>query len=291
MYTLTPYAGSYVNGRRARGEITRSTADDYRWTLSGLCESYGDRPLRMFGPAAVDRWLETVGHLADATRREYLSRVRSFTRWLVATGKLRADPTAHVPAVRQARHAPRTLTSEQVGRLLGVLTPNVRGTAVVWLMVGCGLRCCEVSRLRVEDYDPHGRTILVTGKGQHERTLPVPLEVAEAVDAYLELVGVVAGPLIRSELVPTRGLSPKTLSGYIRGWMLSSMVKVRPGDGRSAHALRRTAASDVADRGADVRVVQEMLGHQRAETTIRHYYRRVTMGQMSEAMAGRTYSA
>lgn len=289
METLTPYLHQYVRGRKARGEITATTARDYLWTLSGLAESYGQRPLRMFGPAAVDRWLEQIGHLAAATRREYLSRARMFTRWLVDTGKVRADPTSHVPPVRQARHAPRTLTAEQVGDLLRALTPNRRGAAVVWLMVGCGLRCCEVARLHVEDYDPRGLTVTVTGKANHERTIPVPVEAAAAVDRYLDHVGVTAGPLIRSELVPSRGLSAKTLSTYMRGWMLAAGVKRGAYDGRSAHALRRTAASDVADRGADVRVVQEMLGHQRVETTVKHYYRRVTVQQMRDAMSGRSY--
>lgn len=98
-----------------------------------------------------------------------------------------------------------------------------------------------------------------------------------------------AGPLIRSELCPTHGVAAKTISGYMRRWMIDAGVKVRPLDGRSAHALRRTAASDVADEGYDIRVVQHMLGHERVETTIRHYLRPIAMRQMREAMEGRWY--
>lgn len=286
MGTLTPLITAYAGGRHARGEISATTAQDLRWTLNGLDESYGNRPLKMFGPAAIDRWLETTGHLADATRREYLSRARTFCQWMVATGRLRTDPTSHVPPIRQARRAPRTLNEEQVGRLLRA-APDMRALAVLWLMVGCGLRCVEVARACVEDYD--GRTITVRGKGGHARTIPVPVRVAGAVDAYLDQVGVVAGPLVRSELRPSQGLSPRTLSGYVRRWMVDAGVKVMPGDGRSAHALRRTCASDVADLGADLRVVQEMLGHARLETTAAHYLRRVSMTQMRDAMEGRSY--
>jgi integrase/recombinase XerC len=288
MNTLTPYVHKYVTGRRARGEITRSTAADYRWTLHGLVESYGERPLNLFGPAAIDRWLETVGHLADATRREYLSRVRKFCQWLVKEGKIRVDPTTHVGTIHQARRSPRVLTRAQVNELLAS-RPDARSKAIMWLMVGCGLRCCEVARLRVEDYDPVARTIVVTGKNNHERALPVPAQVAYWLDRYLEEVGIVAGSLIRSELNPVKGLSPKTLSGYLRAWMLAAGVKARPMDGRSAHALRRTAATEVADTGADLRVVQEMLGHERIETTARHYLAHVTLAQMREAMEARTY--
>lgn len=287
--TLTPYLHQYVHQRRSRGEISASTASDYRWTLRSLADSYGDRPLRMFGPAAIDRWLADIAHLSDSTRREYLSRARMFCGWLVGTGKLRKDPTGHVPRIRQARRAPRTLLQGQVAQLLAA-APDDRARALIWLMVGCGCRCIETARLQVEDYDPHGRTITVVGKNSHERTIPVPDEVAQALDRYLDVTGVTAGPLIRSELCPSHGISAKTISGYMRQWMIRAGVKARPYDGRSAHALRRTAASDVADRGADIRVVQEMLGHQRAETTIRHYYRRVTMAQMRDAMGGRSYA-
>lgn len=288
MGTLTTHVSIYVSQRRGRGEISASTAADLRWTLGGLDSSFGDRPLAQFGPAAIDRWLESIGGHAEATRREYLSRVRTFTRWMVASGKVRTDPTAHVQPIRQSRRAPRTLNVGQVEALLAVL-PDRRAKAVVLLMVGCGLRCVEVARLRVEDYD--GETITVEGKSGHERVLPVPAAVRRAVDAYLDTIGVVAGPLIRSELNPHQGLAAKTLSGYVRGWMQAAGVKARALDGRSAHALRRTAASDVMDASGDIRAVQAMLGHARLETTAAHYLRPVTMDRMREAMDGRRYAS
>jgi integrase len=279
---------AYVTARRSRGEIKASTASDLRWTLAGLDRSFGNRPLDQFGPAAIDRWLASIGDLSDATRREYLSRVRGFAQWLLATGKIRTDPTSHVPTIRQARRAPRTLSGEQVAALLRVL-PDRRARAIVLLMVGCGCRCAEVAGLRVEDYDR--RTITVRGKADHERTLPVPAEVAKAIDAYLDETGVVAGPLIRSQLHPSRGVAPATLSSYVRRWMRDARIKARALDGRSAHALRRTAASDVMDRCRDVRAVQAMLGHERLETTARAYLRPVTIEALREAMSGRTYGA
>lgn len=279
---------TYVAGRRARGEIRENTAADLRWTLAGLDRSFGHRPLEQFGPAAIDRWLASIGNLSDATRREYLSRARGFCQWLQSTGRISNDPTAHVPTIRQARRAPRTLSMEQVAALLKVV-PDRRARAVVLLMVGCGCRCAEVARLRVEDYD--GRTITVRGKSDHERSIPVPAAVAKALDAYLDEIGVVAGPLIRSQLQPTRGISPATLSHYVRGWMRDANVKTRALDGRSAHALRRTAASDVMDASGDVRVVQAMLGHERLETTARSYLRPVSQEAMREAMSGRPYAS
>lgn len=286
MTTLHTEIVAYISGRLMRGEIRANTAADLRWTLYALERSFGHRPLGQLGPAAIDRWLASIGTLSDATRREYLSRVRGFTQWLVSQGKIAMDPTAHVPVIRQARRAPRTLNMGQVDALLKAL-PDRRARAVVLLMVGCGCRCAEVARLRVEDYD--GQTITVRGKSDHERSIPVPAAVAKAIDAYLDETGVVAGPLIRSQLNPSRGIAATTLSHYVRRWMRDAKIKARPLDGRSAHALRRTAASDVMDASGDVRVVQAMLGHQRLETTARSYLRPVSMEAMREAMGGRSY--
>lgn len=291
MFTLTPYAAEYVRQRRARGEINQQTASDYRWTLNSLTNSYGNRPVDRFGPAAIDRWLESIGSFSDTTRREYLSRVRGFARWMLQQQLITVDPTAHIPPIRQARRTPRTLTRDEVGRLLTYVQPMPRANAVVWLMVGVGLRCVSVSRLRLEDYDPTARTLHVTAKGGHEYPLPVPDPAARALNQYLDTQPSTAGPLIRSELNPQQPLAPKTLSGYLRRWMLAAGVKVRPLDGRSAHGLRRTAASDVLEHSGDIRAVQAMLGHARLETTARSYLRDVTVPQLRAAMAGRDYAA
>lgn len=287
MGTLTPLIHRYVTDRRDRAEISALTAADYRTHLAGLDHSFGDRPLGQLGAAAIDRWLATIGALAPASRRHYLSVVRGFCRWLVAQHRLRTDPTAHVPRVVQPRRDPRTLPVGDVGRLLCHTSRDPRAHAIVWLMVGCGLRCVEVSRLQVGDFD--GRTLLVRGKGGHERTLPVPVRVAGALHRYLDVRGVVAGPLVRSELGPG-GLAAKTISGYVRGWMIGAGVKACALDGRSAHALRRTCASDIADATGDVRIVQEVLGHARIETASR-YVRRVPLDALRRAMEGRDYPA
>ncbi|WCO67856.1 tyrosine-type recombinase/integrase [Iamia majanohamensis] len=288
--TLTPHINTHLTGRLRRGEIAPVTARDLRYTLSSLDRSFGRRPLNQLGPKAIDRWLESIGHLAPATRREYLSRVRVFCAWLLAEGLIRKNPTAHVPAIRQPRRRPITLTEVEVARLL-LAAPDLRARAVVWLMVGCGARCVEVSRATVEDYEPRHGTLLLRGKGGHERMIPVPTAARDCLDRYLDTTGRASGPLIRSEVNPQALLSPATLSQYMRKWMRAAGVKTRALDGRSAHGLRRTALSDVMDRTSDVRVVQEMAGHRDLDTTARHYLRPVTLDQLRTAMEGRDYAA
>ena len=283
MNTLDNPARRYAIERWRRGEITPATRDSIGYTLRTFSASFGARPLHHLGPKSIDRWLETISDRAPSTRRNYLSRVRHFCQWLVAEGAIRRDPTTHVPRIRQPRRVPVTLTGHQIDTLFASL-PNLRAQVVVSIMAEVGARCIEVSRLRAEDYDPDRRTLRMIGKGGHERDVPVPARTCRLINAYLDEIGVVGGPLIRSTVDPRAGLAPATLSHYVRHWMTASGVKRRAHDGRSAHGLRRTCGSDVMDACGDVQVVQAVLGHARIETTARYYLRPVPLDRMRTAM-------
>jgi len=257
--------------------------------LGTLDRSFGNRPLDQLGPSAIRDWLETIGHMSAASRRAYLSTVRTFARWLVAEELVKRDPTKGIERVKEPRRVPRAINAREVAALLGVC-PDRRARAIVWLMVGCGLRCVEVARLSDGDYDEREGTIVVRGKGSHERVLPVPLEVQAAIAAYRRQHGRGTGPLIRSHHNPGAGIGHHTISKNVSTWFALAGLKGGAYDGRSAHALRHTAASDVLDHCQDVRVVQQMLGHANVSTTS-VYLRRAKLGELREAMEGRPYSS
>lgn len=290
MEALTKLAHTYVTGRYRRGEIGAATRDAIAYTLTTLSHVHGGRPISQLGPKLIDRWLEVIADRAPSTRRNMISRVRHFCRWLISKGHIRRDPTSHVPAVRQPRRVPVTLTPDQA-TTVRTASLDLRARVVLALMLDAGCRCVEVSRLHVEDYDPDNRVVRLRGKADHERELPIGRSTACLIDAYLDEVGVIGGPLIRSRTDPTGGLAPATLSHYVRGWLIELGVKRRAFDGRSAHGLRRTAGSDVMDACGDVRIVQAILGHSRIETTARYYLRPVTIDRMREAMELRHIAA
>src|SRR5690606_33961076 len=114
---------------------------------------------------------------APGTRRLYLSRVRGLIRWMLRKGGLPRDPFGDLEPLRVPRGVDRALSADQVAQRPRVL-PDARAEAIVWLMVGCGLRCIEVARLEVGDYDRFARYLhRVVGKGGHVRQIPVPEEV------------------------------------------------------------------------------------------------------------------
>jgi integrase/recombinase XerC len=180
------------------------------------------------------------------------------------------------------------LPPDAFARLVHVVVGDLRGRAIVELMVGMGLRCIEVATVQVGDYDPRRRTMRVVGKGGHRRVLPVPAGTARAVDAYLQSGGITYGPLIRSKNDPAAGITPLYLSTMVSRWMRAAGIKGARFDGVSAHALRHTCASDVLDRSGSLVVVQEMLGHADLNTT-RIYLRGAGLDEMREAMEGRDY--
>lgn len=286
--TLLPHICRYLRQRRSTNDIEASTASNYWSALTALDAAHGQRALDQLGRGTLTRWRQLNAGLKPSTLASRWSMVSCFCAWLVAEGHLRTNPCLAMKAPRRPRTVPRALEESDIAAIIARV-PDARGRAIVWLMVGMGLRCVEVSRLNVEDWQRKARLMRVVGKARHEREVAVPAEAGRALDAYLREHPATVGPLIRS-YTDHRHLRPGTLSHYLSAWMLAAGVKHTPYDGVSAHALRHTAASDVLDNCGDLRVVSEMLGHLHLSSTS-VYLRRAGLRKMLDAMEGRAYSA
>lgn len=278
MHALT---SKYVEGRWKRREITRPTFVRSRSILDAFAESYGARPPDRFSRADIERWMETRGHLAPGTRRNEWSTVRGFARWLVEQGVIRRDPFIGKKAPRVPRTAERALTPDECERVEAAL-PDARAWACYALMRWVGLRRAEVLGLEVGDWDRRGSTLRVLGKGGHERIEPVPPWVAVRLSAYLTESRALAGPIVRT-LDGQRGISHSYLGRLMATWMTDAGVKAAAFDGRGCHSLRHTIASELVEAGADIKVVQELLGHQ-SLTSTQVYLRRANAARVLEAM-------
>lgn len=277
----------YVSDRQKAGQITRLTAEANYRHLRSFVESFGHRPLTQLGHAAVQRWLEGMEKhgYAAATRSVHLSTLRGFAKWCVLHRHAKTDWTIHAPKIRRSRQVPRDLTTDHFDTLVAA-APDLRSVAVIWLMFGSGLRCVEVSRLQVDDLDRASGFLFVTGKGGHQGFVPCPPPVVEAIDAYLNEGGWHTGQMIRPASGANRPLSPSRVSHIACDLMSSAGVKIRRGDGRSAHGLRAAAASELYDSCRDPRIVQQFLRHQHLQTTS-VYLRRAEQEQVRLAVAQR----
>ena len=284
--TLIPLVRSYVDHRRKVDQLDRRTLSQIDTALRDFAASFGRRPLDKLGPRAIDRWIGNHDNWAPVTRRVRISQVRNFAQWTAAERITNRDWSIGCVKIRKVRTVPRFMTEEVFRDVLEECT-DTRKRAIVWLLYGLGLRCVEVSRLRMLDWDRSAETILVTGKGSHERILPVPAPVRRALTSYLaECPATGAQPIIRKRY-NNDPLSANTVSSMVRRMIAQTGHKTGAYDGLTAHGMRAAAATAVLEATHDIRVAQELLGHSTPAVT-GVYLRRAGLPSLRAALDART---
>ncbi|MXY15712.1 MAG: tyrosine recombinase XerC [Acidobacteria bacterium] len=219
---------------------------------------------------------------ASTARR--LAAIRSFGRYLRRTGHVEQDPGAPLQAPRVERKMPAHLDEDAMRQLLDAPDPATalgrRDRAILELFYATGLRLSELVSLDLEQVNLSGRLLRVRGKGGKERMLPFNRSAATAMRRYLpDRPGLLTGPAhphARPVTAPApdalflnyRGgrLSARSVDRLVRRYVAASSVKA----GISPHALRHSFATHLLERGADLRAIQELLGHSRISTTQRY---------------------
>jgi integrase/recombinase XerC len=237
-------------------------------------------------------WRGSGSGLAASTLGRHAAATRGFTKWLVSTGVLAADPAARLKAPRPDQHLPRVLTRSQMDGIFDGLAAlastgdpvAIRDLAIVELLYASAIRVSELAGIRVGDLDRARLTIRVLGKGNKERIVPYGVPAARALDDYLTRA--------RSELLATNVDTGRMFLGARGGAittrtvyeLVASLLRELPGTGPSGpHALRHTAATHLLDGGADLRAVQELLGHASLSTT--QIYTHVSAERLKQSYA------
>ena len=218
--------------------------------------------------------------LASTSRRRRTAALRGFYRFSFGEGLVAVDVAAHLDLPREVRHLPQTLTVEEVERLLlaaggddTMATPVViRDRTLVELLYAAGLRVSEALRLDAEDLSLDGAFVRVIGKGDRERLVPVGEVALDWLHRYLD--GVRPAWLAVAHVAPTRG-GPVFLTergkrlGRQAAWALVKRAAAAAGldDRVSPHTFRHSFATHLLEGGADLRIVQELLGHATISTT------------------------
>jgi integrase/recombinase XerC len=247
----------------------------------------GELLVRNLRRSHVEAWLSDMD-AAPATIRVRLSAMRTFCRWCIAHGHLKADPTLEVKGPRQPIVMPRELDEEAVVKAF-LAAPDPRAELILLLGVQEGLRIGEIAALRREDVDLDGRLMLVNGKGSRQRWLPISEDTFDAIATYVARYPGRTGPMIRSMIHPQRGVTGQYLSVLVGRWFYAAGIKGHAYDGVSAHALRHTMAGVMLDEGADIREVQNALGHASLGPTWGYVKRRSGATQLRRVMGKKSY--
>lgn len=304
--TLQAAIGAYLDHVTIERGLSANTLAAYRRDLARYslwCESRGLAQVQQVGPNDIADFAASLtgrggeGGLSASSAARVVVSVRGFHRFAHAEGLTIADPGVDIRPVAAPKRLPKALPYQDVERLLAATSTDqtpigLRDRALLEFLYGTGARISEAVDLDVDELDLDGRVVTVMGKGSKQRRIPVGDFAVEALQAYL----VRGRPALLSSRASPSGSRVRVSAHRVfvnaRGGPLtrqSAFGLLRRAAERvelqhvSPHTLRHSYATHLIERGADVRVVQELLGH--ASVTTTQVYTMVTVDMLREVYA------
>jgi integrase/recombinase XerC len=298
---VADYLRVLANERGASAHTLRAYDRELHGFTAYIAEHYGPaQNVESIEHTHIRAYLGTLYDrgLAKASAARALAAIRSWFRWLARTGRLEQNAASLVATPKLPKHLPRVPSIEQMNRVVDSVAEDVaswptRDTAILELLYGCGIRNAELTGLNLEDIHWANEAILIRGKGQKERYVPLGDAAAQALRAYLaeRAARLAAADDTKGYATPAlflnlqlRGLGK--LGGEARlttrsiGRIVKRIAILR---GLSAdvhpHTLRHAFGTHLLEEGADLRAIQELLGHERLSTTQR--YTQLTTAQLT----------
>lgn len=263
--------------------------DDYlAWVERTGCDPYGlrARDARRYIGSIRDRGC------SSRTVASYLSALRSFYAWMLLDERADTDVFSTISTPKLSKNLPAVLSDTQVKKLLDVPDASqaigLRDSCMLELLYASGARISELASLDIDSVDFSSKTVRLFGKGSKERIVPLYRKALSSVSRYLES----GRPSFVVRGASSKGVGPEALFLSSRGNRMSAAsMRARfhelcalagiPRD-VSPHALRHTFATDLLDGGADLRTVQELLGHSSLSTT--QIYTHVTPSKLKASV-------
>jgi integrase/recombinase XerC len=248
------------------------------WEREFAHEPASRTALGKLDPLSVRSYLASLhrGKLANRSLARHLSTLRAFFRWACREGHLEKSPAKGLPSPRVPKTLPRAMSLPDTERLLAADSEETfvpeRERALFELLYATGLRVSEAAGLDLEDVDFSERLVRVTGKGSRERIVPFGETAGDALRAYLPSRAALrhraGGPARGTDeplFVNARGgrLTPRSMARLLKRRLRAAGLPAEI----SPHALRHTFATHLLQAGADLRAIQELLGHASLSTT------------------------
>lgn len=286
MKELAAQKATFLTHLAAERRASPNTVEAYGRDLDALLAFLAEREAKRLDVYALRAWLGVLARTCKPTSvARKIASVRAFCRWMKQKGLRSDNPAAELALPKLRRELPTFLSAEDAALVMeapnadntGALRAEeavaLRDRALLELLYAAGLRVSEACGLDRQDVSLDERTVRVMGKGQKERLAPIGSKAEAALRAWLEVRAELAHAKTgflepQAVFVSTRGrrLGPRAAQLIVRRY---GLVGVERTD-LHPHALRHTCATHLLDGGADLRAIQEMLGHSSLSTTQRY---------------------
>ena len=271
---MQDYINDYLNYILLEKRLSKNTYDSYEFDLNCFNNYFKNTKISNIKEEDIVLYLEYLKKDKKLTSRSierHLTTLRGLFKYLVKMEVLDYDIMKNIDNLKIGKHLPMTLSMEELDKLMNISLDNpynYRTKAMLELMYGSGLRVSELVNLTLNDIDLYNDTILIHGKGSKERIVPLGDYAKEYLVEYLN---------VRNSLIKRKNGNPDKLFLNNHGmpitrngfnFLLNNLLKEKGIDKKiTPHTLRHSFATHMLDNGADLRTIQELLGHSDIVTT------------------------
>ena len=264
------YISSYLNYLEIDLNYSNNTIVSYDNDLTKLSLYFNNKDLLKLNTKDIEKYITTLKEYAPSTVSRNISAIKSFYTYMVKSGKIDTNITDPIKEPKIGTHLPSYLTIDEVNDLLDIEINNnfdYRNKAILELMYATGLRISEVINLEFKNIDFDECIVRIIGKGSKERIVPINDYALEALNDYLNIAR--PNMLIKGEnnyiFINNHG-NKMTRQGIFK-MIKNECLKKGIDKNISPHTLRHTFATHLLENGADLRIIQELLGHSDISTT------------------------
>lgn len=264
------YISDFLSYLEVEANYSKNTINSYENDLNKFEEYYKSKDLLKITSKDIEKYIQTLSDLAPTTVSHNISSLKTFYSYFLKQGRISNNPTDGIRSPKLGIHLPTYLTIDEVNKLLDIEVTDAfssRNKAILELMYATGLRISEVISLEFKNIDYDECIIRVMGKGSKERIVPVNDYAIKYLKEYIDNY---RPELVKNEINNYiflnnhgRMLTRQGIFKMIKNYAALKNIKKTIGP----HTLRHTFATHLLENGADLRVIQELLGHSDISTT------------------------
>lgn len=264
------YISDFLSYLEVEANYSKNTINSYENDLNKFEEYYKSKDLLKITSKDIEKYIQTLSDLAPTTVSHNISSLKTFYSYFLKQGRISNNPTDGIKSPKLGIHLPTYLTIDEVNKLLDIEVTDAfssRNKAILELMYATGLRISEVISLEFKNIDYDECIIRVMGKGSKERIVPINDYAIKYLKEYIDNY---RPELVKNEINNYiflnnhgRMLTRQGIFKMIKNYAALKNIKKTIGP----HTLRHTFATHLLENGADLRVIQELLGHSDISTT------------------------